>query len=166
MEFFLHILKLFLQRTYLFSPHWLTLLCKSSFEFVASFSFIQSLVIHLILWSLTRAVGRTRLLLSSLLELRSCSAVPGLCCCCFLGVFMVCRTAALSYACFSPLFLLFVSSLLLLSSFGYMLGKLTVVATVMVDTVPSVSCQRHCTLHHVPSVEVGTVLSWRMLFIC
>lgn len=137
----------------MFSPHWLTLLFESSFEFVASFSFIKSLVIHLILWSLTCVVGRIHLLLSPVSRSRE-AAVK---CCTFVVVslmcFCICGICVLSYG-FSPLFFLFVSSLVLLSSFGYMLGKLTAVATVMVDTAPSISCQRHfalpktCALHH------------------
>lgn len=58
----------------------------------------------------------------------------------------ICGICDLLYG-FSPL------PLVLLSSYGNMLVKLTAVATVMVDIVPIVSWGRHCTLHHVPSVR-------------
>lgn len=155
MEFFLPILKSFLQVTYLFSPHWLTLLYESWVGFVASFSSMKFLVVYLVLWLPMCVVGRLHLLLSAVIlpsaEKLQHSAMPVWL---FLNVFMHLWNCALLYGS-SPLFflLLFVSSLLLLSSFGYMVGKLSTVATVMVDTVPSVNCRRHCALHHVPTVR-------------
>lgn len=76
----------------------------------------------------------------------ACAVVVSVMCLCICGICVPLHG-------FYPLFLLFVSSLVLSSSFDSMMGELTAVATVIVDTVRIVSCRRHCTLPHVPSVR-------------
>lgn len=44
-----------------FSPHWLTFLYESSIEFVTFFSWIEFLIVYLILWSLAHFVNRTHI---------------------------------------------------------------------------------------------------------
>lgn len=97
MEFFLPILKSFLQVTYLFSPHWLTLLYESWVGFVASFSSMKFLVVCLVLWLLMGVVGRLTFSSqpSSFPVLRSCSTVLCLCVC-----FLMCLCICGSVLCF------------------------------------------------------------------
>ena len=88
----------------------------------------------------------------------ACAVVVSVMCLCICGICVPLHG-------FYPLFLLFVSSLVLSSSFDSMMGELTAVATV---SWHSPHCQLQKTLHPSPCpfCKVGTVLSWRTLFIC
>lgn len=127
-EFFIQILKVFLQVTDFFSPHWLTFLYESSIEFVTFFSWIEFLIVYLILWSFTHFLSRTHIFskLSCLIifspVLKSCFVwgtaliffLASLLCFKHLLEFVVCFMVYLPF--FS--LILFVSPLVLLSLFG------------------------------------------------
>lgn len=121
--------------TYLFSPHWLTLSYESSVEFVA-FSFLKSLVVHLILWSLTGVVGTTPLFSAVVLPwsweatAQSMLVVVVFLWCVYASVgFVLCFMVSLpfSFCSWVPLFCCLPLDLCW--------GKLTAVPNVMVDTV-------------------------------
>lgn len=154
-----------------FSPHWLTFLYESSTEFVTCFSWIEFLIVYLILWSLTHFVSRT-----PIFSKLSCLIVfsPVLKSCLVWGIALIFFFLA-SLLCFKYLlefvFCLVVSPFFLTDSvcesscsvvFTWVnVGRADCSSNYDDTTAVPVSAQKTLSLTGFPTVRWEWVLSWR-----